>query len=203
MRQSLCLRAPLRCDLTDVPRDDPDVDLVSAAVRGDLDAFEALVRRYQSRMVSLARTLTGTAEDAEDLAQEVFVRVFKSLGAFRGESSFRTWIYRVGVNVVRSHQSRWRRRQAVWEDSGADATSTFDPADEADFEAAWLTREAIERALEGLPPELRLAVTLRDVHGLEYRDIAATTGVPIGTVESRIFRARQRLRLALATAAVR
>ena len=90
--------------------------------------------RYQSRMVSLARTLTGTAEDAEDLAQEVFVRVFKSLSAFRGESSFRTWIYRVGVNVVRSHQCRWRRRQAVWEDSRADATSTFDPADEVDFE---------------------------------------------------------------------
>jgi RNA polymerase sigma-70 factor, ECF subfamily len=185
--------------LADLLPDDPDSDLVPAAVGGDLDAFEALVRRYQHRMVSFARTLIGRGDDAEDLAQEVFVRVFKALGRFRGESSFRVWLYRVAVNVARTHASRRRKQQNVWADSGADETTAFDPPDTIDFEAAWLTRDAIERALDTLPEELKVAVTLRDVHGLEYRDIAETTGAPIGTVESRIFRGRQRLRRALST----
>jgi RNA polymerase sigma-70 factor (ECF subfamily) len=184
--------------LADVLADDPDRDLLPAAVEGDLDAFEALVLRYQSRMVSFARTLLGSAEEAEDLAQEVFVRVFKSLRGFRGQSSFKTWLYTVAVNVSRTHHDRRTRQQPVWGDSGADEVHAFDPPDEADFESAMIARDAINRALDELPEELRVAVTLRDVHGLEYRDIAETTGVPIGTVESRIFRGRQRLRVALA-----
>jgi RNA polymerase sigma-70 factor, ECF subfamily len=184
--------------LADVPTEDPDLDLLPAAVEGDLDAFEALVRRYQRRIVTFCRGFTSRDADAEDLAQEVFVRVFKSLGRFRGDSAFRTWLYKVALNVGRSHGDRRRRQDPVWTDSGADETTSFDPPDEADFEAALLTRDAVSRALETLPEELRVAVTLRDVHGLEYRDIADTTGSPIGTVESRIFRARQRLRLSLA-----
>lgn len=183
--------------MADVLPDDPDFDLLPAAVAGDLDAFEALVRRYQRRMVSFARTLIGRPDDAEDLAQEVFVRMYKALGRFRGESSFRVWLYKVAVNVARTHASRQRKQQTVWADSGADDETAFDPPDTIDFEAAWLTRDAIQHALDGLPDELRLAVTLRDVHGMEYRDIAETTGTPIGTVESRIFRGRQRLRRAL------
>ena len=183
--------------MADVLDHDPDLDLLPAAVAGDVDAFEALVRRHQSRIVSLARTLAGRGEDAEDLAQEVFVRVYKGLGRFRGESTFRTWLYQVAVNVARSHHARRRRERPVWIDSGADEAAVFDPPDRADFEAAWLTRDAVTRALDQLPEDLRLAVTLRDVHGLDYRDIAETTGAPIGTVESRIFRARRRLRIAL------
>lgn len=163
---------------------------------GDADAFEALVRRYEQRIVSLAGTLVGPGE-AEDLAQEVFVRVYRALPTFRGESAFRTWLYRIAMNVGRSYRSHWWKRAPVWGDSGADETSAFDPEDSADFETTWLTRDAIERALEGLPEDLRVAVVLRDLHGLEYREISDTTGVPIGTVESRIFRARRRLRRAL------
>jgi len=181
-----------------VPDLDPDLDLLPAAIDGDVDAFEAIVRRYQGRIVSLARTLTGAPDDAEDVAQEVFVRVYRSLGTFRRESTFRTWLYRVAVNVSRSHRARRQRQAPVWRDSGAGDETTFDPPDATDIEGGLVARDAIERALGALPEELRVAVTLRDVHGLEYRDIATTTGVPIGTVESRIFRARQRLRVALA-----
>jgi RNA polymerase sigma-70 factor (ECF subfamily) len=179
--------------------DDTDSALVRAAADGDGEAFETLVRRYQSRILSLARGLTGNAADAEDLAQEVFVRVYRSLRKFRGESSFRTWLYAVAVNATRSHRSRRVRQQPVWGDSGADEETVFDPPDQTpDVESSLVRREAIERALLDLPAELREAVTMRDVHGLEYREIATVIGVPIGTVESRIFRARQRLRRALA-----
>jgi RNA polymerase sigma-70 factor (ECF subfamily) len=178
--------------------DDPDRDLLPAAIDGDVEAFDALVRRYQARMVSFARTVGGVPEDAEDLAQEVFVRLFRSLGAFRGDSLFRTWLYQVAINVSRTHRSRRLRERAVWQDSGEDDETAFDPPDRVDVEAGLIARDAIERALDHLPEALRTAVTLRDVHGLEYRDIAEATGVPIGTVESRIFRARQRLKAALA-----
>ena len=97
--------------MADVLADDPDRDLLPAAVEGDLDAFEALVLRYQSRMVSFARTLLGNPEEAEDLAQEVFVRVFKSLRGFRGQSSFRTWLYTVAVNVSRTRHDKRTRQQ--------------------------------------------------------------------------------------------
>jgi RNA polymerase sigma-70 factor (ECF subfamily) len=189
--------------LADVQPDDPDLDLLPSAVDGDLDAFEALVRRYQHRIVSFVRAFTRRDEEAEDVAQEVFVRVFKGLGRFRGDSTFRTWLYRVAVNAGRSHGERDRRQEVVWTDSGADDETPFDPPDAADFETAWLTRDAVTRALGTLPQELRVAVTLRDVHGFEYRDIATMMGVPMGTVESRIFRARQRLRVALGAVATR
>jgi RNA polymerase sigma-70 factor, ECF subfamily len=182
--------------LADLLPDDPDRGHVRAAAAGDMQAFEALVRKYQSRMVSLAASLGG-GQDAEDLAQEVFVRVYKALRAFRADSSFRTWLYTVGVNVARSYRARRRRQQEVWGDSGADDTRAFEAAGNEDFESAWITRDAIQRALRNLPEDLRLAVTLRDVHGLDYKEIATTTGAPLGTVESRIFRARQRLRAAL------
>ncbi len=170
-----------------------------AAAEGDADAFEALVRRYQSRIISLTRGYAGNSADAEDLAQEVFVRVFRSLRRFRGESLFRSWLYTIALNVVRSHHSRRGRQKPVWGDSGADDTKPFDtPGDSPDVEIALVRRDAIDRALATLPDDLREAVILRDLHGLEYREIADATGAPIGTVESRIFRARQRLRLALA-----
>lgn len=183
--------------MADVQRDDPDRDLLPAALAGDLDAFEGLVRRYQGRIVRFVRTLIGRADEAEDLAQEVFVRAHRALSRFRGQSWFRTWLYTVATNVARTHRQSRKREEAVWVDSGQDETASFDPPDATDFEATWLTRDTIERALDQLPRELRVAVTLRDVHGLEYRDIAETVGVPIGTVESRIFRARQRLRSVL------
>lgn len=179
---------------------DADRDLVKAAAAGDRDAFDELVRRYQGQIVNLARAMTSDA-DVDDIAQEVFVRVWRSLAAFRGDSAFRTWVYGIALNVIRTHRGRRSKlRSLFWR---APADSEVDPVEEARDEGAGieqklLMRDAIDRALKMLPEELREALVLRDVQGLEYREISETLGVPIGTVESRIFRARRRLRPLLA-----
>jgi len=174
---------------------DPDRELVAAAAAGSREAFDELVRRHQGAMLTLARVLTAGRGDADDLAQDVFVRAWRSLRTFRGDSAFRTWLHRVAINVVRTSQAkdgRWRRLFAAARESGE---APDDPADEAEgVDAVLARRQLIDRALAALPDELRLPVTLRDLQGLEYKDIAALLDVPIGTVESRIFRARQRLR---------
>lgn len=181
---------------------DADRGLVGAAATGDREAFDELVRRHQAQILNLVRALTGGAADADDLAQEAFVRAWRGLGRFRGESTFRTWLYGVAVNVVRTHHAKRKRfGRLFWTGTGRDERDP-DPLDRAvthaGIEESVVMRDAIDRALAALPEELREAVTLRDVQGLEYGDIAAALGVPIGTVESRIFRARQRLRPLLA-----
>jgi RNA polymerase sigma-70 factor (ECF subfamily) len=175
---------------------DPDRALVEAAAAGSRDAFDELVRRHQVAIVSLARVLTSGRGDAEDLAQEVFVRAWKSLGTFRGDSAFRTWLHRVAINVVRTSQSRTGRWLQMFTDASGEVPDVPSP-DEA-VDAALARRQVIERALAALPDDLRVAVTLRDMQGLDYREIAELLNVPIGTVESRIFRARQRLKPLLA-----
>ncbi len=185
---------------------DPDRALVDAAARGDADAFGALVVRYQARIVNLAHALTSDAADADDLAQETFIRAYRAIGKFRGESSFRTWLYRVAVNVINSYLKSRGRRWKWWgrsldagraHDSEADqAVEVAAPDPPIDEDMA--RRQVIDRALAALPSDIRIAVTLRDIHGFDYAEIAAMLGVPIGTVESRIFRGRQRLRPLLA-----
>jgi len=175
---------------------DPDRELVQAAAAGSRDAFDDLVRRHQVPIVALVRVLLAGRGDAEDLAQEVFVRAWKSLRSFRGDATFRTWLHRVALNVVRTsqlQQGRWRRLFTGMRDEMPEPASSDEPV-----EATLVRRQTIERALAALPGDLRIAVTLRDMQGLEYREIAALLDVPIGTVESRIFRARQRLKPLLA-----
>ncbi|HEX2453700.1 MAG TPA: sigma-70 family RNA polymerase sigma factor [Vicinamibacterales bacterium] len=175
---------------------DGDRGLVEAAAAGSRDAFDELVRRYQGPIVNLARALTAGSADAEDLAQEVFVRAWRSIAGFRGDSTFRTWLYRVALNVIHSHRSRLGRFHRLFmTPSDPEAPDPTERApDGFDLEEDFVRRDAIDRALGALPEELREAVTLRDIQGLDYREIAAALHVPIGTVESRIFRARQRLR---------
>lgn len=175
---------------------DPDRALVDAAAAGSREAFDELVRRHQAAIVGLARVLTSGRGDAEDLAQEVFVRAWKSLRTFRGNSAFRTWLHRVAINVVRSSQSRTGRLLQIFTGSAGEAPDV--PSRDEPVDAALARRQVIEQALTALPEELRVAVTLRDLQGLDYREIADLLGVPIGTVESRIFRARQRLKPLLA-----
>lgn len=173
-----------------------DAELVNAAAAGDRDAFDELVRRHQGPIVNLARAMTGGAADAEDLAQETFIRAWKSLGQFRRESTFRTWLHAVALNVIRTHRGRLARLRRVF--LSAPSEPGADPLDRASIDDriddALAIRQGIDRALAQLPDELRGALVLRDVQGLEYREIAEALGIPIGTVESRIFRARQRLR---------
>jgi RNA polymerase sigma-70 factor (ECF subfamily) len=177
---------------------DADRELVEQAVAGSREAFDELVRRHHVSIVSLARALTNGSADAEDIAQEVFLRVWRGLRGFRGDSMFRTWLHRVAVNVIHSHHGRVARVRRLLHTPVADAGRTGDPieraADPIDMESDVMMRDAIDKALASLPEELRVAVTLRDVQGLDYREIAKVLDVPIGTVESRIFRGRQRLK---------
>ena len=177
---------------------DVDQELVAQAAAGSREAFDDLVRRHQVSIVSLARALTNGSADAEDLAQDVFVRVWRSLHGFRGDSTFRTWLHRIAVNVIHSHHGRVSRLRQLFPATKASDDPEDDPIERApdpiDMETDVVLRDAIDKALAALPEELRVAVTLRDVQGLDYKEIAGVLGVPIGTVESRIFRGRQRLK---------
>ncbi len=179
---------------------DADQALVGAAQAGDADAVDALVRRHQARIFNFALALTANRADAEDLAQETFVRAFRGLRRFRGESSFRNWLYRIAANAVRTRRGEQARRAAVWETRvEADALPERHLASpDSSVEQTVMYRQALDRALASLPGQMRAALVLRDVEGLEYREIAVALGIPLGTVMSRIFRARRLLRPMLA-----
>ena len=177
---------------------DDDRLLVAAAAEGEVAAFETLVRRHQTRLVGYLRGLTNSDADAEDLAQEAFLRAYRSLKGFRGTSSFRTWLYQIATNVFRTWLEKKRSHaglSAVSLDAPAPGTEApMDPAGETNPEGRHVDRDAIDRALAQLPADQREAVLLRDVEGFDYREIAEQLDVPLGTVESRIFRGRERLR---------
>ena len=174
-------------------------DLVLRAKRGDQDAFEQLVLDNQNRIYSLALRLMGDREEAADLAQEAFLKAWQGLPTFQGESSFSTWLYRLTSNVCIDALRRNRRRQAVAETvSLDDDDSWIEPADwEGDpqrlLERAELSR-AVERGMEALPDHFRQVLVLRELSGLSYQEIGTAMELDLGTVKSRIARARVALR---------
>jgi RNA polymerase sigma-70 factor, ECF subfamily len=172
--------------------------LAAQAATGDGVAFETLVLRHQPRIYRLIQMLAaGDWLDAEDLTQETFIRAYRAIDQFRGDSSFRTWLHRIALNVMWSHRARRRqgaRLVALEPASDADVGFPVIAASPDDPEAALIRRQAIDQALSTLSAEARTVVILRDIQGLGYQEIATITGVPIGTVESRLFRARRRLR---------
>ena len=177
---------------------DADHTTVNEARAGNIEAFEALVLRYQRKIVNYASAMIRDPSDAEDVAQETFVRAYHALHQFRGDNSFKTWLYRIATNVARTHRNRRARQSRLAEhslDDDTQALRTSDiPSGEASVETVTILRDAINSALAMLPDELRVAIILRDVEGLDYKEIARVTSSPIGTVESRIFRARRALR---------
>ena len=177
-----------------------DRELVARAGAGDQEAFEQLVRDNQNRVYSLAVRLVGDREEAADLAQEAFLRAWQGLAAFQGESSFSTWIYRLTTNVCIDYLRRKKRRQEVEpavslddEDSGWAEPADAGQDPQRKLEEAERSR-ALSRGLERLPEHQRQVLVMRELSGLSYQEIGAATGLDLGTVKSRIARARLALR---------
>ena len=182
---------------------DPDPRTLTRAREGDLGAFEELVRAYQADVYRFAYHLTRDRATAEDVTQEAFVNAWRRLDTFRG-GSFRSWLFTIAANRARDDLRRAARRPQVSLDAARDDPEHADldppdrgPTPEAAAEQAEL-REALESALRALPPDWREVVVLSDIHGLDYAEIAAATGVALGTVKSRLSRARARLREVIA-----
>lgn len=175
---------------------DTDQQLVQRAQRGDLRAFDLLVLKYQGRISALVSRYVSDAGEVEDVTQEAFIKAYRALGKFRGDSAFYTWLYRIAANAAKNHLVAKGRRP------GADATiedaEGFDEggmlSESASPEALAMggeLAEVVEFALNALPDELKAALMLREFDGLSYDDIADVLGCPVGTVRSRIFRARE------------
>lgn len=181
-----------------------DLELVHRVQGGDRRAFDLLVRKYQHRIAHLIERYVRDPSEVDDVAQEAFIKAYRGLTSFRGDSAFYTWLYRIAINTAKNHLVSAGRRvpeqgvdvaEAEQYDGGALLRDTHTP------ERALMTREVertIRRTIESLPAELRDAVTLREMEGLSYEDIATAMGCPIGTVRSRIFRAREAIGRAIA-----
>lgn len=175
-----------------------DQQLVERAQRGDKHAFELLIAKYQRRLARLISRFVRDQAEIEDVTQEAFIKAYRALPTFRGESAFYTWLYRIGINTAKNYLLTLKRR--------APTSTPFD-ADEAEgFEEAGLLHEVstpenemmskqvvevVNASLQKLPDDLRTALTLREIEGLSYEEIADVMDCPIGTVRSRIFRARE------------
>ena len=184
-----------------IPEEDA---LVTALSQGEEQAYEILIQRYQQPVYNLVCRLLNDPTDASDIVQEVFLKVFRNIAKFRGNSSLKTWIYRIAVNEAYNHR-RWfsrhlRREVALAPDTDAPtyADSLADPSRTPfDLAADRETRALVESALEILNPKFRAAVVLRDIEDLSYEEIASVLEVSLGTVKSRILRGREALRKVL------
>jgi RNA polymerase sigma-70 factor (ECF subfamily) len=175
-----------------------DQQLVERAQNGDKHAFELLVAKYQRRLGRLISRFVRDTAEAEDVTQDAFIKAYRALPAFRGDSAFYTWLYRIGINTAKNHLLALGRR--------APTSTAFDSEEAEEFEDASLLHEVatpenelmskqvvevVNASLQQLPDDLRMALTLREIEGLSYEEIAAVMNCPIGTVRSRIFRARE------------
>ena len=178
---------------------DDEKALVARLRAGDETAYREVVDAYRDRLLTVISRVAGAGADAEDLAQEAFLKAFAAIGRFDGRSALFTWLYRIAINTARDWHDHRRRRPTVPLE-GADGPLVDPVADDAGPEHAAIAREeraAVRRALARLPEPFRTTLVLREMEGLSYEEIAETLEVSIGTVESRIFRARSKLRVLL------
>ncbi|BAP88910.1 RNA polymerase sigma factor RpoE [Burkholderiales bacterium GJ-E10] len=177
---------------------DADWQLVRRVQHGDKRAFEILVAKYQRKISRLLARMIRDPSDIEDVTQEAFIKAYRALPSFRGESAFYTWLYRIAINTAKNHfAAQGRKAPTVAAGDFEDADGGDEPFAQPDVdtpESVYQSRQiglAVNRAIDQLPEELRTAIVLRELEGLSYDEIAAAMNCPVGTVRSRIFRARE------------
>ena len=179
---------------------DRDIDrqLVARAQRGDKQAFEMLVEKYQRKLARLLSRFIRDPAEVEDVTQEAFIKAYRALPAFRGDSAFYTWLYRIGINTAKNYLMAMGRRAPTSTEVEAEEAEGFEEGEQLrDIntpESLLLSSEIAETVnatIEKLPEELRKAIQMRELEGMSYEDIAQAMDCPIGTVRSRIFRARE------------
>ncbi len=172
-----------------------DKQLVERVRRGDKRAFDLLILKYQHKIISIVGRYLGDQNDVQDVSQETFIKAYRAIPNFRGESAFYTWLYRIAVNTAKNHLvSKSRRPPNIDIDDGEFQNNSAVLRDNESPQASLATsqmEQVIFRSIENLPSELRIAVTLREFDGLSYEEIAKIMNCPVGTVRSRIFRARE------------
>jgi RNA polymerase sigma-70 factor (ECF subfamily) len=175
-----------------------DQQLVERAQHGDKHAFELLVSKYQRKLARLLSRFIRDSTEVEDVTQEAFIKAYRALPSFRGDSAFYTWLYRIGINTAKNYLVAMGRRAPTTTEIDSEEAEGFEDGDQLrDLntpENELATRqiaETVNQTLAELPDELRTAITLREIEGLSYEDIANIMSCPIGTVRSRIFRARE------------
>ncbi len=180
-----------------------DQEIVERVRQGDTRAFDLIVRKYQHKLTSLVSRYLSDWSECQDVVQETFIRAYRALGSFRGDSQLYTWLYKIAVNTAKNHLMSNSRRPPADDVDAADA-ERYDAGErlrDSDTPEHQLLRQEIEQTVtatvEALPEELRVAITLREVDGLSYEQIAEVMECPIGTVRSRIFRAREAIDLQL------
>jgi RNA polymerase sigma-70 factor, ECF subfamily len=184
----------------DAAQTNRDIDLqwVEKAQRGDKKAFEVLVVKYQLKIERLLMRIVRDHDEVADIAQESFIKAYRALGSFRGDSAFYTWLYRIAVNTAKNHLSAQGRRMPTSTAIDAQEAEEYEGAellhDLNTPESALISKQiaqTVTQAIDELPEEFRTAITLRELDGLSYEEISDIMGCPIGTVRSRIFRARE------------
>lgn len=175
-----------------------DQILVERAQRGDQRAFELLVIKYQRKLGRLLSRMIRDSAEVEDVTQEAFIKAYRALKSFRGDSAFYTWLYRIGINTAKNHLVSMGRRAPTSTNFDSDEAENFEDGDQLREmntpEAVLMSKQiaqTVNSSMEALPEELRTAISLREIDGLSYEEIATLMSCPIGTVRSRIFRARE------------
>lgn len=182
-----------------------DQYLVERVQDGDKQAFDILVKKYQHRIVALVSRFLKDSADVQDVTQEAFIKAYRALPNFRGDSAFYTWLYRIAVNTAKNHLVSLGRRPPSVDLDVSDAEQfegNLALKEQATPERLLLKDEiqrVVSETIEGLPEDLRTAITLRELEGMSYEEIAEVMGCPVGTVRSRIFRARETIQVKLKT----